>query len=135
MLIVANPHVHFFSDEIKQSLDLGMLKVQVELSVVEENTSSAKMPRKSGEKPAIKNKELSVEVSQPEFTPVAWRRFEIDSNGLHQKESSFESEIEKIGQWSVKNANAMADLVAIRESLLNFHFQGTIKIQRNNVKC
>ncbi len=61
---------------------------------------------------------------------AAWRRYEIRSREVHQSVSSFESEMERVDKWLVRNSHAMADLVSIRENLLELYLKEDIKMHK-----
>lgn len=62
---------------------------------------------------------------------AAWRRYDIKSREVQQSVSSFECEMERVDRWLVRNSHAMADLVSIRENLLELYMKEDMKIQRS----
>lgn len=108
-------------------LNLTPLKSRDETPTMTSKTQSTTRERTSSSMSKLKTEES---VLQTNNKSAAWRRFEVKSREVQQNTSTFENELDKVDMLLQRNSNAMADLIAIRENLLEISFKEEMKVQK-----
>lgn len=64
-----------------------------------------------------------------------WNRYELKANEVQNNISSFDEEMKRVDKWLLRNSAAMADLISVRENLLELYVKDDIKTQKNQRKA